>query len=120
MLTILFQLRLHSVIEGPSTGMLCKLLTMFAVCSCIVWQTEWLCCVQGVGKTPYSRFADGRAVMRSSIREFVASEAMHYLKVCKITCELHEAIKALHIIILDLLDSIVLSTFAAHELPSSC
>ena len=35
--------------------------------------------MQGAGETPYSRMADGRAVMRSSVREFVASEAMHYL-----------------------------------------
>ena len=34
---------------------------------------------QGAGETPYSRMADGRAVMRSSVREFVASEAMHHL-----------------------------------------
>lgn len=32
--------------------------------------------LKGSGETPYSRFADGRAVLRSSIREFVASEAM--------------------------------------------
>ena len=31
--------------------------------------------------TPYSRRADGRAVVRSSVREFVASEALHYLGV---------------------------------------
>jgi serine/tyrosine/threonine adenylyltransferase len=31
--------------------------------------------------TPYSRQADGRAVLRSSIREFLCSEAMHYLGV---------------------------------------
>lgn len=31
---------------------------------------------QGAGPTPYSRTADGRAVLRSSVREFVASEAM--------------------------------------------
>ncbi|MQK65931.1 hypothetical protein EIZ87_25060, partial [Escherichia coli] len=29
--------------------------------------------------TPYSRRADGRAVMRSSVREFLCSEAMHHL-----------------------------------------
>jgi uncharacterized protein YdiU (UPF0061 family) len=29
--------------------------------------------------TPYSRFADGKAVLRSSIREFLCSEAMHHL-----------------------------------------
>eukprot|EP01138_Halocafeteria_seosinensis_P000043 gb/GECG01000044.1/.p1 GENE.gb/GECG01000044.1/~~gb/GECG01000044.1/.p1 ORF type:complete len:657 (+),score=71.44 gb/GECG01000044.1/:1-1971(+) len=32
--------------------------------------------LKGAGETPYSRFADGRAVLRSSIREFIASEAM--------------------------------------------
>jgi hypothetical protein len=35
--------------------------------------------LQGAGATPYSRMADGRAVLRSSLREFVASEAMHAL-----------------------------------------
>ena len=35
--------------------------------------------LQGAGPTPYSRTADGRAVLRSSIREFIASEAMHAL-----------------------------------------
>jgi serine/tyrosine/threonine adenylyltransferase len=37
--------------------------------------------LKGAGKTPYARGADGRAVLRSSIREFLASEAMHYLGV---------------------------------------
>jgi uncharacterized protein YdiU (UPF0061 family) len=32
--------------------------------------------LKGAGPTPYSRFADGRAVLRSSIREFLCSEAM--------------------------------------------
>jgi len=35
--------------------------------------------LKGPGKTPYSRFADGKAVLRSSIREFLCSEAMHHL-----------------------------------------
>ena len=35
--------------------------------------------LKGAGKTPYSRFGDGRAVLRSSIREFLCSEAMHAL-----------------------------------------
>jgi uncharacterized protein YdiU (UPF0061 family) len=35
--------------------------------------------LKGAGPTPYSRFADGRAVLRSSIREFLCSEAMHHL-----------------------------------------
>lgn len=35
--------------------------------------------LKGAGKTPFSRFGDGRAVLRSSIREYLASEAMHAL-----------------------------------------
>ncbi|MFT3776760.1 MAG: YdiU family protein [Ottowia sp.] len=35
--------------------------------------------LKGSGLTPYSRMGDGRAVLRSSIREFLASEAMHAL-----------------------------------------
>jgi uncharacterized protein YdiU (UPF0061 family) len=35
--------------------------------------------LKGAGPTPYSRRADGRAVLRSSIREYLASEAMHQL-----------------------------------------
>lgn len=34
---------------------------------------------QGAGATPYSRSADGRAVLRSSVREFIASEALFAL-----------------------------------------
>lgn len=37
--------------------------------------------LKGAGSTPYSRFADGKAVLRSSIREFLCSEAMHHLGV---------------------------------------
>ena len=37
--------------------------------------------LKGAGPTPYSRRADGRAVLRSSIREFLCSEAMHHLGV---------------------------------------
>lgn len=37
--------------------------------------------LKGAGQTPYSRRADGRAVLRSSLREFVCSEAMHHLGV---------------------------------------
>ncbi len=39
----------------------------------------WEVQLKGAGKTPYSRMGDGRAVLRSSIREFLASEAMHAL-----------------------------------------
>lgn len=35
--------------------------------------------MKGAGPTPYSRQGDGRAVLRSSIREYLASEAMHHL-----------------------------------------
>jgi uncharacterized protein YdiU (UPF0061 family) len=35
--------------------------------------------LKGSGRTPYSRMGDGRAVLRSSIREFLGSEAMHGL-----------------------------------------
>jgi uncharacterized protein YdiU (UPF0061 family) len=37
--------------------------------------------LKGAGLTPYSRHADGRAVLRSSIREYLCSEAMHALGV---------------------------------------
>ncbi|MDX1374893.1 MAG: protein adenylyltransferase SelO family protein, partial [Burkholderiales bacterium] len=37
--------------------------------------------LKGAGLTPYSRSADGRAVLRSSLREFLCSEAMHALGV---------------------------------------
>src|SRR6185369_5255378 len=37
--------------------------------------------LKGAGPTPYSRTADGRAVLRSSLREFLCSEAMHWLGV---------------------------------------
>ncbi|CAD0204370.1 unnamed protein product [Chrysodeixis includens] len=39
------------------------------------WQPQ----LKGSGETPYSRMGDGRAVLRSSIREMVASEACQYL-----------------------------------------
>jgi uncharacterized protein YdiU (UPF0061 family) len=42
---------------------------------------SWELQLKGAGPTPYSRTADGRAVMRSSVREFLCSEAMHHLGV---------------------------------------
>lgn len=39
----------------------------------------WEIQLKGAGRTPYSRGGDGRAVLRSSIREFLCSEAMHAL-----------------------------------------
>lgn len=43
--------------------------------------TRWELQLKGAGPTPYSRRADGRAVLRSSVREFLCSEAMHFLGV---------------------------------------
>ncbi|KAL5010089.1 hypothetical protein ScPMuIL_012394 [Solemya velum] len=40
---------------------------------------RWEIQLKGSGKTPFSRHADGRKVLRSSIREFLGSEAMHHL-----------------------------------------
>lgn len=40
---------------------------------------RWDMHLKGAGKTPYSRFGDGRAVLRSCIREYLGSEAMHHL-----------------------------------------
>lgn len=40
---------------------------------------RWELQLKGAGATPYARMADGRAVLRSSIREFLCSEAMHHL-----------------------------------------
>jgi len=40
---------------------------------------HWTLQLKGSGLTPYSRSADGLAVLRSSIREFLCSEAMHFL-----------------------------------------
>ncbi len=41
----------------------------------------WALQLKGAGETPYSRTADGLAVLRSSVREYLCSEAMHYLGV---------------------------------------
>jgi len=40
---------------------------------------RWEMQLKGGGQTPFCRGADGRAVLRSSVREFLASEAMHHL-----------------------------------------
>lgn len=42
-------------------------------------QQRWALQLKGAGKTPYSRQGDGLAVLRSSIREYLCSEAMHHL-----------------------------------------
>lgn len=48
------------------------------------WETDgksWELQLKGAGPTAYSRRADGRAVLRSSVREYLMSEAMFYLGV---------------------------------------
>ena len=40
---------------------------------------RWTLQLKGAGLTPYARMADGFAVLRSSVREFLCSEAMHHL-----------------------------------------
>lgn len=42
-------------------------------------ENRWELQLKGAGPTPYSRSSDGRKVLRSSIREFLCSEAMHFL-----------------------------------------
>ncbi len=42
---------------------------------------RWALQLKGAGATPYSRHSDGLAVLRSSVREFLCSEAMYYLGV---------------------------------------
>ena len=39
--------------------------------------------LKGCGRTPFSRGFDGRAVLRSSVREFLVSESMHHLRVSR-------------------------------------
>ena len=48
-----------------------------SICQCNGLEVQ----LKGAGVTPYSRGLDGRAVLRSSIREFLASEAMAALRV---------------------------------------
>lgn len=43
--------------------------------------SRWELQLKGAGRTPFCRGGDGRAVLRSSIREFLVSEAMHHLGV---------------------------------------
>jgi len=42
---------------------------------------QWMLQLKGAGPTPYSRSADGLAVLRSSIREYLCSESMFHLGV---------------------------------------
>ncbi|KAF2416079.1 UPF0061-domain-containing protein [Tothia fuscella] len=43
------------------------------------WNERYELQLKGAGMTPYSRFADGKAVLRSSIREFIVSEYLNSL-----------------------------------------
>ena len=52
-----------------------------SVAEVVVDGARWELQLKGGGRTPFCRGADGRAVLRSSIREFLASEAMHHLGV---------------------------------------
>lgn len=47
----------------------------------VVDNKRWAIQLKGAGETPYSRTADGLAVLRSSVREYLCSEAMHNLGV---------------------------------------
>ncbi|CAD7938661.1 unnamed protein product, partial [Amoebophrya sp. A25] len=42
---------------------------------------RWELQIKGSGRTSFSRSGDGRAALRSSVREFLAKEAMHFLGV---------------------------------------
>ena len=48
-------------------------ITLYYLCS------RWELQLKGSGLTPFSRGGDGKAVLRSSVREFLGSEAMFYL-----------------------------------------
>ncbi|QNM89280.1 YdiU family protein [Aliarcobacter cryaerophilus] len=50
-----------------------------SVLEAVINNKRWEFQLKGGGKTPYCRGADGRAVLRSSVREFLAQEYMHSL-----------------------------------------
>lgn len=50
-----------------------------SVLEALINEKRWEFQLKGGGKTPYCRGADGRAVLRSSVREFLAQEHMHSL-----------------------------------------
>lgn len=52
-----------------------------SVLEAVIKGKRWEFQLKGAGKTPYCRGADGRAVLRSSVREFLAQEHMHALKI---------------------------------------
>ena len=52
-----------------------------SILEAVINEKRWEFQLKGAGKTPYCRGADGRAVLRSSVREFLAQEHMHALNV---------------------------------------
>jgi uncharacterized protein YdiU (UPF0061 family) len=52
-----------------------------SILEAVIQEKRWEMQLKGGGKTPYCRGADGRAVLRSSIREFLAAEHMYALEV---------------------------------------
>jgi uncharacterized protein YdiU (UPF0061 family) len=52
-----------------------------SVLEAVIGDRRWEMQLKGGGRTPYCRGADGRAVLRSSVREFLAQEHMHALGV---------------------------------------
>ncbi|QKF58981.1 protein adenylyltransferase SelO [Aliarcobacter lanthieri] len=52
-----------------------------SVFEAVINEKRWEFQLKGAGRTPYCRGADGRAVLRSSVREFLAQEHMHALGV---------------------------------------
>ncbi len=52
-----------------------------SVLEAVINGRRWEMQLKGGGRTPYCRGADGRAVLRSSVREFLAQESMHALGV---------------------------------------
>ena len=52
-----------------------------SVLEAVVNEHRWEMQLKGAGRTPYCRGADGRAVLRSSVREFLAQEQMYALRV---------------------------------------
>ncbi len=52
-----------------------------SVLEAVIGEKRWEMQLKGGGRTPYCRGADGRAVLRSSVREFLAQEHMHSLGV---------------------------------------
>jgi uncharacterized protein YdiU (UPF0061 family) len=70
--------------NGYGDGRAMSILEVFIPTTGMRWELQ----LKGGGTTPFCRGGDGRAVLRSSIREFLASEAMHNLNVptCRTLC----------------------------------